>query len=240
MERIYVDSDGQKMEGTLFVPEGAGPFPAILIFPGCGSNEKRFFDMAEQHAARGIFAMTINPRGHGESEGVFGELMGTAHTLDGFAAYDFLAARPEVDPERIGLSGSSYGAMIAARISAERPVKSLILRAPAAYTDKMLNTPLSEIMAEEKEKFFMLSASDIAQSPAVRAMEEFTGSLLVVASGNDDIIPPSIPQAYYDHATIASRREIETLAGAPHSLTPSPVHKQQFNDCALTWFSETL
>lgn len=240
MKRIYVESQGQNMEGTIFVPTGTGPFPGVLIFHGCSSNEKRFFDVADMLAAQGIFAMTVNLRGHGESEGVFSEMTGAESVLDGFAAYDYLVSRSEIDAKRVGICGGSYGGMIAANVAAERPVKSLILRAPATYTEKMLHTPLGQLMTEEKTKFFNLTESEVSESPAVKAIEKCSGTLLIMTSGNDDIIPSSIPKAFFDHATQAVHREIETLEGAPHSLTPSPVHKQLFNIRAVTWFSETL
>ncbi len=227
------------MEGTIFMPAGTGPFPAVLILHGLTSSENRYFDMAEMLQAHGIAALTVNLRGHGSSEGALAELTGQDGVADGFAAYDFLASYPGIDSTRIGMCGSSYGGMIAATVAGGRPMRSLILRAPATYSETMMVTLLNDIMAEEKT-IFRNSAEQVAVSPSVRAIENFKGDLLVVASENDDIIPRIIPQAFYDHATAASRREFEVMAGAPHSLTPSPVHKQQFNARALQWFSETL
>lgn len=227
------------MEAYLFMPEGAGPFPAVLILPGFTSNGSRFFDLAEMLRAKGIAALTLNMRGHGESEGALLEMTANDLRKDSLPAYDYLAARPEIDASRIGISGSSFGAMVAALTALERPVKSLLLRAPATYSGKMMTTPFAEIAKEEKT-IFRNSAEEVAKSEAVRTMDRFTGSLLVVASGEDDVIPYVIPKAFYDHATSASRREIETIAGAPHSLSPTPKFKAEFNTRALAWFSETL
>lgn len=239
MERVDLESEGQKMEAMLFMPEGTGPFPAVLILPGFTSNGSRFFDLAEMLRGKNIAAMTLNMRGHGESEGNLMEMAASDLRKDAFPAYDYLAARPEIDASRIGISGSSFGSMVAALTALERPVKSLLLRAPATYSDAMMITPFADIAREEKT-IFRNSTEEVAKSEAVRTMEKFTGGILVVASGEDDVIPYIIPQAFYDHATSAVRREIETMAGAPHSLSPTPKFKAQFNTRALAWFSETL
>ncbi len=239
MERVDLESEGQKMEGMIFMPEGAGPFPAVIILPGFSSNGSRFFDLAEMLRAKGVAALTLNMRGHGESEGTLLEMTASDLRKDGFPAYDYLAARPDIDASRIGISGSSFGAMVAALTAAERLVKSLLLRAPATYSDKMMATPFEDIAREEKT-IFRNSAEEVAKSEAVQKIEDFTGRLLVVASGADDVIPYIIPKAFYDHATNAIRREIETMADAPHSLSATPEFKAQFNARALRWFAETL
>lgn len=239
MDRVELESEGQKMEAVLFMPEGTGQFPAVLILPGFSSNGSRFFDLAEMLREKGIAALTLNMRGHGGSEGALLEMTASDLRKDSLPAYDYLAARSEIDASRIGISGSSFGSMVAALTSIERPVKSLLLRAPATYSDTMMTTPFEKIAKDEKT-IFRNSEEEVAKSEAVRVMEKFTCSLLVVASGEDDVIPYIIPKAFYDHATTAVRREIETMAGAPHSLSPTPEFKAQFNDRALQWFSETL
>jgi dienelactone hydrolase len=54
---------------------------------------------------------------------------------DILAAYDFLAAQPNVDSDSIAVVGSSYGGYLAALLTALRPVKWLALRVPALYKD---------------------------------------------------------------------------------------------------------
>jgi esterase/lipase len=232
-------SEGQKMEASLFIPEGTGPFPAVIILPGFSSNEKRFFDLAEMLRNAHIATLTLNMRGHGESEGELYSTTASDLAKDAIPAYDFLAVRPDIDPARIGISGSSFGAMVGALTSEVRPVKSLLLRAPATYSKKMMITPFKEI-ADNEKTIFRNSQDEVIKSAAIRAIDRYTGNLLVVASGNDDVIPYLIPQMYYDRAINSARREIEILEGAPHSLSPTPEFKAKFNDRALKWFLETL
>src|SRR5205085_12682648 len=69
---------------------------------------------------------------------------------DVIAAYDLLAARPEVDAARVGLVGSSYGGYLATLLTAERKVRWLALHAPALYMDGDFDRPKRELNLDPK------------------------------------------------------------------------------------------
>ncbi len=98
----------------LLVPEGKGPFPAVLVVfyegkTGIGMG-KAELDFALQLAKRGFVALSIGGLGHYYPDKAKAQLQplsflayqaGNCHTL--------LANLPQVDPRRIGIVGHSYG-----------------------------------------------------------------------------------------------------------------------------------
>ena len=106
-------------------PKGRGEkgFPAILLQYGSGGNKKTDYIVAigKQFVARGFVVLTIDSPNQGERRGKdkkSGDLLGMLSTEtvmqycgDYSRAVDLLAARPEVDKDRLGYVGISWGAI---------------------------------------------------------------------------------------------------------------------------------
>src|SRR5919108_2675794 len=87
----------------LWLPFAGEPSPAVLIFHGAGSQKSNHADFARAAVGHGFVALAFDNRGHGESEGK----LGARAVTDAERLLRFLADRPEVDPERIAVRGSS-------------------------------------------------------------------------------------------------------------------------------------
>jgi dienelactone hydrolase len=237
-QAISFEHAGERLEGTLSMPTiGKPPYPAVIFFHGMTSSQDKYIPMAQALAAQGVAGMTVNIRGHGKSGGTLDDLTAAELETDGLATYDFLAKQKGIDLQRIGICGGSFGALLAATASASRDVKSMLLRVPAAYTEAMRRTRIQEIMANQEGVFFDIK--DARSTPAVNALRDFKGKLLVVASEKDNIIPAAIPQAFYDAAQHATHREFEVMHGAPHAFSGKEM-LDQFTARQLKWFVETL
>ena len=109
------------LAGTLTLPEGAGPFPAVVLITGSGAQDrdetifmhKPFKVIADYLTRNGIAVLRYDDRGVGKSKGN----MATATSLDlandAEAAVDFLMKRSGIDNSKIGLAGHSEGGLIA-------------------------------------------------------------------------------------------------------------------------------
>ena len=110
-----------KLAGTLTLPRGAGPFPAVLLLSGSGPHDRdcrggghEMFRVIADHLARaGIASLRVDDRGVGHSTGRLGEATLDELAEDALAAVRFLQDQDRIDPARVGLLGHSEGGTVA-------------------------------------------------------------------------------------------------------------------------------
>ena len=119
MERsVRFRSDGLSLSGILRLPDGLRPGerrPAFIVLHGFGSNKKagNVLKPVQMLSELGYATFRFDMRGCGESEGERGRLICTEQVSDTRAALSVVASQPEVEADRIGLLGSSFGAAVA-------------------------------------------------------------------------------------------------------------------------------
>jgi predicted acyl esterase len=103
-------NDGVDLAATLYEPSAAPPpagHPAIVLFHSLGGKRQDLAFLAQAFA--GSFAvLTFDARGHGESGGLV-SIDGPREMTDVKAVFNWLAARPEINRNRIGAWGISLG-----------------------------------------------------------------------------------------------------------------------------------
>ncbi len=113
------------LAGTLSMPKGQGPFPAIILVWGSGPMDRdalgMFVDIADGLAKSGIAVLRFDKRGVGKSEANFSRFTGEDLTEDLSCAVDFLIGQDEIDKERIATLGHSEGGYYAASSAAINP-----------------------------------------------------------------------------------------------------------------------
>ena len=117
-KRVTFVSDGLKLAAVLHIPDGrssAQRRPAFMVLHGFGSNKDSgsTVSVAKLFADLGYVALRFDMRGCGDSEGERGRVICLEQVEDAKHALTFLAARPEVDPQRVGVTGHSFGAAVA-------------------------------------------------------------------------------------------------------------------------------
>ena len=238
MKKFSINVKGQRVDGTLFIPDNGKKNPGVIFFHGAGSSEKRYAGMAEPLIENGIAVLAFNMRGHGgTSEGTLNSITAQDNILDAIAIYDFFIKQEGVDPDRIGICGTSYGAVIGSALLKEHNIKSIALRVPAVYTDQMMTTKLEVLMADEKRIFNALA--DIKNTSVIQAISKFKGSLLIIASENDALIPFFIPETIFKEAILTNKKELKIMKNTTHALG-DPQKGQEFTDIVTEWFKETL
>ncbi len=137
---------------NLFVPEGNGPFPGVIVMAGHyveGRIAEEVQTLGHELALNGYVAMTIDPWGAGERTTTYGtfeyhganlgaSIMNLGESLmglqinDNMRGVDLLCSLPYVDPEKIGATGASGGgnqtmwmAAMDERVKAAVPVVSV-------------------------------------------------------------------------------------------------------------------
>ncbi len=121
--------DGTALHGWILFPPGPRDrrATALLVFHGNGENVTRDAAWLDLLRRLGLVVAAIDYRGYGLSSGKPSE---AGLLADGRAAFDALRRRPEVDPDRILLLGSSLGSGVAIGVAEERPVAGVILQSP--------------------------------------------------------------------------------------------------------------
>jgi len=114
----FPSAGGLKLAGTVSVPDDLEPGekrPAFIILHGFGSNSQagNTVDPARMLTDWGYVTLRFDMRGCGQSEGEFGRIICLEQVEDTQHALSYFRERPEVDEDRIGLIGSSFGAAVA-------------------------------------------------------------------------------------------------------------------------------
>jgi len=221
------------LRGTLYTPKGSGPFPGIVIFHGRGSSRKSYDQLSQRLAEMGFLVHNFDFRGCGKSDGVLEEGTQRMGIDDARAGLEILL-KQNLDRNRIGIVGSSFGGFVGAVLAGEYDIKSMALRAPAVYPNETLDTYVDSIegLKFPKEKWL--------ESIAYKEIQKFKGKLLLVESEKDEVVASWVVKAYFENAITATKKELSIQKGAPHSLSATPKFKKEFEDKVIEWFSETL
>ena len=119
IERVEVPYESQSLPAWFVKGRGQGKRPTVVLFDGMdNAKEMSVIFAGLDLAERGINTLAID--GPGQSEPLRLRGIPTRHDYEaaGIPAYDYVAARPEVDPKRIAAMGYSFGGYHAPRICA--------------------------------------------------------------------------------------------------------------------------
>ena len=121
-------NDGVELAGTLTLPRGPGPWPAVVLVSGSGQQDrdetlmdhKPFLVLADALSRAGIAVLRYDDRGVGGSTGDPTKGTSVDFARDAEAGIDWLQKQPGIDPARIGIVGHSEGGLIAALLAERR------------------------------------------------------------------------------------------------------------------------
>ncbi len=134
-EDIAFSSDGATLRGWLYHPQTAqGPSPAIVMAHGFSATKEMFLDdFAAVFAAAGFAVLVYDHRNFGASSGEpRGEIDPIAQIRGYRDAITWLQERPGIDPDRIGVWGSSYsGGHVMVVGATDSRVKCVVAQVPA-------------------------------------------------------------------------------------------------------------
>ncbi|PRY35578.1 hypothetical protein CLV43_1135 [Umezawaea tangerina] len=131
--------DGLELAGTLVLPDGPGPHPAVLVLQGSGRVDRDSSvgrirlglgpALAEVLARHGIASLRYDRRGVGATPGDWLATGFSDNVADAAAALRALGERPEVRADMTGVVGHSEGAVHAMRLGATTYVAAIVLLA---------------------------------------------------------------------------------------------------------------
>ena len=115
-EEIAFQNGDTVLAGTLCLPEGSGPFPAVLLLPGAGSMARDGLGMFphywEAFTRRGIATLSWDKPGIGASSGDWTTQSQQERAEEGVAALNWLRRRSDIAADKVGLWGISQAGQI--------------------------------------------------------------------------------------------------------------------------------
>jgi dipeptidyl aminopeptidase/acylaminoacyl peptidase len=118
-------SEGLKLVGDLYLPEGARSTELragiVLCHGYTGVKDLYLPDNARVLTEAGYVVLTFDYKGWGASEGARNRLAPHSRVADVQAALTFLGLQRQVDPERLGIYGTSYGGATVVWVAAVDP-----------------------------------------------------------------------------------------------------------------------
>jgi alpha/beta superfamily hydrolase len=153
------------LAGTLTMPEGDGPFPAVIMITGSGAqnrNEelmghKPFWVIADYLTRNGIAVLRYDDRGVGKSQGNYAAATSADLATDAEAAFKYLKTNSRIDPKAIGLIGHSEGGLIAPIVASSNSQIAFIvsLAGPGVTGEQIIlrqGTDISSASGIDKKK----------------------------------------------------------------------------------------
>ena len=165
------EKEGNKLVGTLTIPEGKGPFPAMVLVSGSGQqdrdeelmNHRPFWVIADYCALHGIAVLRYDDRGVGGSEGEVKNATSMDFSYDAEAAFDYLRNRKEINASKVGILGHSEGGIINFMVSARRP--------EVAFLVSLAGPSVNGIEVLKEQQAAILRASGMSEE-----MVQFSGN----------------------------------------------------------------
>ncbi|MBU1307241.1 MAG: S9 family peptidase [Alphaproteobacteria bacterium] len=219
---ITIMNGERAIPATVVVPDGDGPFPAVVMNHGHGGGRQEgggFERLATALAKAGIVTIRMDFAGTGDSKAPWTDQSLSSMISDSNASLAELLANYPVDPDRLGILGYSMGGRIALTIAQapDSPYKAVGLLAPSANPGKGLLLLLAGSEAEadrlyaeaksdkgyadyttqygQKQQLSLKWFDELLASSPLEGIGAYQGPMLVVHGDKDATIPPAENEA---------------------------------------------
>jgi uncharacterized protein len=199
---VMVGEGANALPATLAMPNGNGPFAAVVLVHGSGPQDRDsvigpnrpLLDIARGLAGRGVAVLRYEKRTRAHPQQFAdGGTIDLETTDDAVTAAALLRGLPDIDAKRVFVLGHSQGAMMAPRIGARDPqIAGLILLAAPSR-------PLLDILIEQNRRLAILNDGTVSDSENT-AIQRLVDSVSAVRKGREMTAaqsPMGLPPAYW-------------------------------------------
>ncbi|WP_350454960.1 alpha/beta hydrolase family protein [Slackia heliotrinireducens] len=246
VEEISVLRDGLRIYGTMQLPDGEGPFGAVVFSHGFGAARVYDSDMGNEYVARGIAFASFDFCGGGpasQSDGSMLDMSVLTEIADLEAVLDAVRAHGKVDARRVFLIGTSLGGFVSACVAGRHPdqVRALVLNFPAlcvrddaeAYVRRFADGK----KAPDQYEFGGLVVGkryleDALATDVFAEMAGYGGDVLIVHGSDDPVVP--VEYSLRAAKVYGEAAELVVLGGMGHGFKQaSAKHRRRAMDLAL-------
>jgi len=215
VEEVTFTNDDVTLAGTLTLPEGRGPHPAVVLMTGSGPQDRneevvpgfRIFEQIADHLTRsGVAVLRYDDRGVGQSTGDYAATSIYEFAADGLAAVDYLRSREDIDPEQVGVLGHSEGGIYAAQIGANPD-------SGVAFIISMAGTAVlgEDILLRQNE--LILQANGTSQAMIESQLEFLNASFPLVAERDWDAMEQLVRDTIHEQWDLMSDEQRAAVGG---------------------------
>ena len=186
------EKEGNTLVGTLTIPEGEGPFPAMVLVSGSGQqdrdeelmNHRPFWIIADYCALHGIAVLRYDDRGIGGSTGEVENATTMDFSYDAEAAFNYLRNRKEINASKVGILGHSEGGVINFMVAERRP--------EVAFLVSLAGPSVNGIEVLKEQQAAILRASGMSEE-AVQFSSNANAQLFdIIEASNDRVEADSL------------------------------------------------
>jgi dipeptidyl aminopeptidase/acylaminoacyl peptidase len=257
VERFEIPYQGKTIPVLYTRAEGVdGPAPAVVYLNGLDSNKELLFwsKLPHELAKRGISTLSVDQPGTGETLRLSG-LPATWKSEEwGTPVYEWLAARPDVDAKRIGVTGISLGGFYAPRVCAFEPrfASGAVWGANhnwAEVQQKRLRregeNPVPHYWNHVQWVFGAKDMDDFLEKSSGMhlngVMDRIKVPFLVTHGAKDRQISVDYAQQSYDQLVNSPRRELKIFTEREGGVEHVGADNMSFGRSYIAdWFAETL
>ncbi len=232
-EKVYFESEGQRISGILHLPDQKNP-PCVITSHGLLSSKdsEKYIALGEQISSEGMGMLRFDFRGIGESEGSEEDNTVSKKITDLSAAIDFIRSYPGLG-NRIGLLGSSLGGFLSLmKASMDKKIRAVVIWATPLHMDDLGSKKQEEDYPFPPEAFF----EDLPKHRLLPLLPKVS-NCLVIHGEKDELVPMEQALGIFD--SLSSPKEIHVIGGANHRLL-DPAHRQRAIELSVDWFKKYL
>ena len=234
-----------RLSGTLTVPAGAGPFPAVVLISDSGPQDRdgtvgdfaTLGLLADFLTRRGVAVLRFDDRGVGKSGGTAAAT--TADLVsDAQAGLNYLRTRPEIDLSHLGLVGHGEGGNVAL-LAAAQPLPPAFVVALAAY-----GLPGRDIVVQQQATTLRTLGTETAQIEAATKRQQAMLEIIRQTTDNSQaqaIVANMLKQnnAAIDNVTAQSSAAEMTSTRYRYFLAFNPIEKLTGVNCPVLLLNGT-
>jgi dienelactone hydrolase len=230
VEAVSIPFKGNSIPGWFHLPPGysGGRIPVVIAIPGMDSFKESSVALAnDRWMTRGVAVLAIDGPGQYESP-LLGVYVSMPNWIDaGPVLMDWLLRRPEVDPQKIGVSGVSFGSFFGTIVAANEP-RIAATAVMSTCLEPGCHTIFEEASPTFKKRFMWMSnfTDETKFDEFVKTLtweghvERIRSPYLVVAGEFDELSPLEHTERMV--RTMSGPRQLVVYADSRHSVCNVP------------------
>lgn len=230
---FVIDSRYNRISGIMIIPGEDRQYPCAILSHGLVSSKEssKYMALSQSFAEAGIASCRFDYHGCGESGGNIEDTTLSIRLDNLNAIFEHALRHPSIDPQKIGIIGSSFGGSTGLlKAARDERVKCLSLWATPHILDSKEDDTIADI------KFKQTLYTDFGSYDLLEEAKTVQRTL-VIHGDSDEVVPCVEGKAIYKF--LKKPKAIEIIKGGDHILSVD-AHRVKAITLALNWFRRYL